>query len=257
MVIDGFQSNLGTTTPITLAANAVLGQHLLRIKSGDNQATTQDPCIDMTYGETEDYTVNLTAASSNDDIGVIAITSPNSSFTLTNETITVSIENFGTTAQSNFPVAYTLNGGIPVVENITATLNAGQTMNYNFTTTADMTALIDFDIVSYTSLIGDANNTNDTTYKTVTHMDDVSVEEEAIDDAIKIVSIEGSIYTLKVNPDIFRNSTLKVHNTLGQLIYTSTVESETFTVDLSNFAKGAYLVNVRNNKTSKIIKLIK
>jgi len=364
MVIDGLQSNLGTTTPITLAANAPIGQHLLRIKSGDNQATTQDPCIDMSYGETEDYKVNLISASltndigitaitspnssstlanetitvsienfgtitqsnfdvayilnggtavvenvaitlnagqtitynfttiadmtsiidfdivaytslvsdidntndttyktvshqSTDDIGVIAITSPNSSFTLANETITVSIENFGANSESNFAVAYTLNGGTPVVENITSTLNAGQTMTYDFTTVADMTALIDFDIVAYTSLAGDTDNTNDTTNRTVTHMDDVSVEEESIDDAITIVSIEGNLYTLKVNSDIFLNSTVKVHNTLGQLVYTSTVETETFTVDLSNFAKGAYLVNVRNNQTSKLIKLVK
>jgi len=362
MVVDGVQSNLGTTTPITIAANATLGQHLLRIKSGDNQATTQDPCMDMTYGETEDYTVNLISTA--DDIGIVAITSPNSSLTLGNETITVSIENFGTTNQSNFDVAYTLNGGTAVVENVTATLNAGQTMTYNFTTIADMTSIIDFDIVAYTSLVGDIDNTNDTTYKTVSHqstddigvvaitspnssftlanetitvsienfgsqshtnfdvayslnggtpvvesvtatlnigqtmtynftttadmtaigdhdivaytalagdadntndttaktvihLDDANVAEESIDAAIKIVSIEGNLYTLNVNSDVFRKSTLKVHNTLGQLVYTSVIETETFTVDLSNFAKGAYLVNIRNNKTSKIIKLVK
>lgn len=257
MVVDGFQSNLGATTSISLAANAILGQHLLRIKSGDNQSTTQDPCIDMSYGETEDYTVILTGMASTDDIGVTAITSPNSSFTLGNETITVTIENFGTSAQTNFPVAYTLNGAAAVVENVTTTLNAGQTMTYDFTTVADMTAITDFDIVAYSDLIGDADNTNDTTYKTVTHQDDVNIEEESIEDAISIVSIEDDVYTLKVNADVFRNSTLKVHNTLGQLVYTSNVKSETFTVDLSNFAKGAYLVHVRNNKTSKIIKLVK
>jgi hypothetical protein len=68
MVLDGFQSNLGATTQITLAANAPLGEHLLRIKSGDVQNTTQDPCMDMNYGETEDYKVNLTSAALITDI---------------------------------------------------------------------------------------------------------------------------------------------------------------------------------------------
>jgi len=258
MVVDGLQSNLGITTPITLAANAPIGEHLLRIKSGDNQGTTQDPCIDMTYGETEDYKVNLTSASTNtDDIGVIAITAPNSSFTLGNETITVTVQNFGTQSQSNFDVSYTLNGGTAVTENISTSLNSGQTTSYSFTTLADMTALIDFDILAYTSLAGDIDNLNDTILRTVTHFDDAGVSEESNDDAIKIVSIDGDLYTLKVNSDLLMNSTLKVHNTLGQLIFSTTVESETFTIDLSNFAKGAYLINVRNNTTSKLSKLVK
>ncbi len=47
---------------LDIPASADLGQHLLRARTNWNQmgnANISDPCIDVTYGETEDYTVNI------------------------------------------------------------------------------------------------------------------------------------------------------------------------------------------------------
>jgi len=69
------------------------------------------------------------------DIGVTAITAPVSGEGLTNETVTIAIENFGTAAQSGFDVNYIVDGGTPVVETVAATVNSGSSISYSFTTT--------------------------------------------------------------------------------------------------------------------------
>ena len=147
-LIDGFQSDLGATIQITIDGDVILGEHLLRIKAGDNQSQTQDPCMDMNYGETEDYKVNLVSD---------------------------------------------------------ASINESNTM--------------------------------------------IDIEE------IIIISKVGSVYTLKVNYE--KNSILKIHNTLGQLVYSSTITDEIITIDLAEYAKGAYLLNIRGEYTNKVIKLMK
>lgn len=58
-----FGAGQGTgTVPIdfgfSVPSNANLGQHLFRIRS-QWQANSDDPCADVTYGETEDYMVNI------------------------------------------------------------------------------------------------------------------------------------------------------------------------------------------------------
>ena len=54
------------------------------------------------------------------------------------QTISVTLKNYGTTSQGNFPVRYTIDGGTPVTETYTGTLAAGATDTFNFATTADM-----------------------------------------------------------------------------------------------------------------------
>jgi len=148
MVVDGFQSNLGATTTINIPSNANLGQHLLRIKSGDDQAETQDPCIDLQYGETEDYSVNLIS-----DVGI--------------------------------------------------------------------------------------------------------KENTVIQNNLEIISVENNVFTIKaINFDL-SNSTVEIHNTLGQLLFNKTLNNTTFTIDLTKYATGAYLIRVKNNTSSQVIKLVK
>jgi hypothetical protein len=152
MVVNGFQSNLGATTNFSIAAAEPLGAHLLRIKSGDNQATTQDACIDMEYGETEDYMVNLLEAV----------------------------------------------------------------------------------------------------------IDDSGIDEKS-NGKLTIVAVNGNIYTLESSSMNLINSIVEIHNTLGQLVYTNQISdnNETIIVDLSEYASGAYLINVKNDTSNGMIKLIR
>ena len=102
------------------------------------------------------------------DIGVTGIIAPMSSPSLgAAEVITVSLENFGGASQSDFEVSYTINGGTPVVETVAGPLAGASTMEYSFTTTANFSTLGSYDIVSSTSLAGDADESNDSSDITI------------------------------------------------------------------------------------------
>jgi len=113
-------------------------------------------------------TSNVTHIAPN-DIGVIAFTSPVSGEGLGNETVTVTIENFGTVAQSGFDVNYSIDAGAPVVETVAATVNPGSTISYSFTATANLTTPGSYVFSSSTLLAGDADGSNDTANTTVTN----------------------------------------------------------------------------------------
>ncbi|MCF8368403.1 MAG: T9SS type A sorting domain-containing protein [Bacteroidales bacterium] len=105
------------------------------------------------------------------DVGISAIVAPVSGVGLTNaEAVTVTIKNHGTAAQSNFDVSFTLDGGTPVVETISATINGGDTYDHTFATTVDLSAIGMYDFEACTDLTGDENASNDCKTKTVENM---------------------------------------------------------------------------------------
>ena len=54
------------------------------------------------------------------------------------EQVSIVIINKGINPQSNFNVSYKINGGVPVSEIVTTTISFGDTVNYTFNTTADL-----------------------------------------------------------------------------------------------------------------------
>ncbi len=105
-----------------------------------------------------------------DDIGVSAIVAPSSGVNLGSaEVVTITVKNHGTEAQSNFDVDFTLDGGTPVTETISATINGGDTYDHTFGTTVDLSALGDYVFVACTYLAGDENPGNDCKTKTVSN----------------------------------------------------------------------------------------
>jgi len=66
VISDAAFSNSLTSIPFNIPLDAPLGEHLCRIRSRFQQAIL-DPCVDVEYGETEDYTVNIIT---NDTIGL-------------------------------------------------------------------------------------------------------------------------------------------------------------------------------------------
>lgn len=105
------------------------------------------------------------------DGGVSAITGLASGCGLSATTaITVDITNFGANAISGFPVSYTINGGTPVTESYSATINAGATASYTFIATADFSAPTTFAIAASTGIAGDANAANDGSATSITNV---------------------------------------------------------------------------------------
>ena len=95
------------------------------------------------------------------DIGVIAITGPDDGEALTNESVVVTIENFGTASQSNFQAFYSINGAPDVTETIAGPLDAGATISYTFSTLGNFSMDGVYTLVAKTMLESDSDNTND------------------------------------------------------------------------------------------------
>lgn len=114
-----------------------------------------------------DTLVEIVKHLSPDDIGITIINNPSTNNNLNMETVTVTIENFGTASQSNFDIAYQINGGTPVVENYPATLAVGASTTFSFSAQGNFLNFGTYDIIAYTSLIGDIDIANDTAYRTI------------------------------------------------------------------------------------------
>lgn len=95
------------------------------------------------------------------DLGVTAITSPTDGEALANESIVVTIENFGTASQSNFQASYSINGAPDIIESIAGPIDAGATMSYTFTTLGNFSLDGAYTLVVKTLLASDSDNTND------------------------------------------------------------------------------------------------
>ncbi|MFT5215315.1 MAG: subtilisin-like proprotein convertase family protein [Glaciecola sp.] len=129
-------------------------------------------CTDYTIDEdngNDCVTVNVIHVAAN-DIGVIEITAPTSGEGLGSETVTVTIENFGTADQSGFNVNYIIDGGSPVVETVAKTVAAGNTISYSFTTLANLSSVGTYSFTSSSLLVGDADASNNTASRMVANV---------------------------------------------------------------------------------------
>jgi subtilisin-like proprotein convertase family protein len=105
------------------------------------------------------------------DIGVIDIIEPTTGEGLGNETVIITIENYGAAPQSNFDVSYTVNGGAAVTETVAGPIGPGATLDYTFTTTADLSAIGGYEFVASSELGTDSDTSNDSFTKTVGNLD--------------------------------------------------------------------------------------
>ena len=101
------------------------------------------------------------------DIGVTEIIAPVSGESLSDaESVTVTLENFGSSEQSNFDVTFDLDGAI-TTENVPGPLASLSTTEYTFTQTVDLSAFQSYELSVSTSLPTDGDVTNDEASATV------------------------------------------------------------------------------------------
>jgi hypothetical protein len=95
------------------------------------------------------------------DVGVAEIIAPQSADDLTMaEAVTVTVTNFGSSAQSNFDISLDLDG-VVTTETITATIASQESLEYTFTQTLDLSDPQDYVITVTTALAGDQDPSND------------------------------------------------------------------------------------------------
>ncbi len=76
-----------------------------------------------------------------EDLSILsAANSSVSGFNLTENTVIVEIANHGTTTQSGFKAAYTVNGGAPVEETVQQSVAPGESLQYAFSNKVDVSA---------------------------------------------------------------------------------------------------------------------
>lgn len=104
------------------------------------------------------------------DVGVTAITSPNSGCSLTGtETITIEVTNFNTNPQTSIPVSYTINAGAAVNSTIAGPVAPGATVSFSFPVPANLGATGNYTIQACTNLTGDLIASNNCTSILVTN----------------------------------------------------------------------------------------
>ncbi|KAA9333612.1 T9SS type A sorting domain-containing protein [Adhaeribacter soli] len=103
------------------------------------------------------------------DVGVVALTAPALSgcgFTTT-EQVCITITNFGSVATTSFPVSYQIGNNPVVTETVSTPIAPGASLNYCFTTRANLAAGGNYNFTFTTNLANDGDPSNNTLTKVV------------------------------------------------------------------------------------------
>ncbi len=104
-----------------------------------------------------------------DDVGVVAIVAPETGENLTDaEDVIITIQNFGSADQTGFEVSFDLDGAV-TTETFTGTISSGETVDYTFAQTIDVSGFQEYNLCASTNLTGDSDTSNDTTCVTITN----------------------------------------------------------------------------------------
>lgn len=142
------------------------------------------------------------------DLAVDAITSPVTGEGLAQESVTISITNKGTEAMTGFNAAYSIDGGDPVVEKVSATIAPGATTSYTFAAKADLSKpRHTYNIKAWTEADGDINTANDAATAAVKHVAPATVpysmgfeqDEETSDVAFYDTNADGTTWKILTN----------------------------------------------------------
>jgi hypothetical protein len=110
---------------------------------------------------------------SDNDLQLIDILTPVSGRAATstslgaNSVVSAQLKNLDDVAISNFDIKYSINGGPWVTENIASSIAAGATFNYNFVSTANLSAIGSYQVAVVVHYPADPVRANDTLYQLV------------------------------------------------------------------------------------------
>ncbi|GAA4116564.1 hypothetical protein GCM10022393_17250 [Aquimarina addita] len=157
----------------------------------------------------DETTIEVTNLYSN-NLGITTITSPATGEDLGTELVTVTIQNYGGEPQSGFDISYRIDGGTPVIETFSGTIDPISSSSYTFSTPADLSVPEFYEITATTLLASDAVPDNDSATIAVenqacqsfTNNTPQSIGTGAGDSATSIITIENDFVLTDVNVGI-------------------------------------------------------
>ncbi|PLW95397.1 MAG: hypothetical protein C0592_00280 [Marinilabiliales bacterium] len=162
------------------------------------------------------------------DVGISVLAGPVSDFEMTaTENVSVMVTNFGTQAQTSIPVSFQVNGGTVVNETLDnlyggfTSLAPGDTFQYTFTATADLSAYGNYIFKCWTGLGTDTDPVNDTLTKNVVNTQTyVQLEADSVLDGILGIETDGNYFYASywTTPGLFAKFSLT-----GELVDTFSV----------------------------------
>ena len=134
-----------------------------QVKFGEQGYTSTNSLIpdgDLDNGYSFD---DITITRGVNDIGVLALTAPSLSniCNLSNaETVSILVKNYSSTTATNIPVTYSINGS--TVTEYISSISPQDSVVYNFTTTANLSAYQSYTLSAWSAYPGDTYHANDT-----------------------------------------------------------------------------------------------
>ena len=114
------------------------------------------------------------------DAGIVSIDTPVSGTLTDNESVTITIFNYGENDISNFEVSYQLDGGDITTETFTGSIVTGESAQYTFSATVNMSTVgTTYSLTAFTALAEDENSDNDSVTENIVHLNpnDIGVSE--------------------------------------------------------------------------------
>ncbi|HNM08111.1 MAG TPA: GEVED domain-containing protein [Chitinophagales bacterium] len=148
-----------TTLSFTVAMTASPGETTMRIRCVYG-TTDFDACSGETYGETEDYAVNIIGLAN--DVGVSIVNDITDDCDLSSdETVSIIVTNYGTEPASGFSVSYFVDGGTVNTEMFPGGILPGASSPFTFSAGADLSSDGTHVITAWTNYADDMFNGND------------------------------------------------------------------------------------------------
>ncbi len=172
---------LGEMTVAETTIVSGVGVRTNTYRYGDYGHTTMDP-DNFTFWHTADFFSSNNAWRTQiasfrisngfaEDVGIINIVQPDNGVLGNNETVEVTIRNFGSNTQTNIPIEIRVDGNLVASENFIGSIAANQTANYTFVQNVDLsTQNQTYSIEAKTTLSGDQFANNNAFTKEVTNL---------------------------------------------------------------------------------------
>ena len=169
------------------------------------------------------------------DLGAVALISPEGGCGLGLEEVTITVENFGPSGVSSFPVKYQVDGGDIISEFADVTIDAGGTGTYTFDELVDFSVPGTYELCVWTDFAGDSDPTNDMICVTIESFETPTVElganQTVCDEVVLDAANVGSTYLWST----------------GATTQTITVtESGTYSVTVTNPTSGCSVIDEVN-----------